>query len=120
MKKLLSTRNFKIYFYICLVGIEFLATTTTVHIEIVESMWDKSNHFIAFFVLYILLSFGYTNLTFIKKVMLLLIFGIQIELVQELIGRSQFSGFDLIADAIGIFIGLIVIFLKKHYNSWKL
>ena len=51
IKALFSSKSFLIYFFISLVAIEFLATTTTVHIELVESMWDKSNHFIAFFVL---------------------------------------------------------------------
>ena len=47
---------FRAMFFISIIAIEFLATTTTVHIEIVENIWDKANHFIAFFTLYILIS----------------------------------------------------------------
>ena len=116
---LFSARSFQIYFYICLIAIEFLATTTTVHIELVESMWDKSNHFMAFFVLYILLFLGYKNLTLVLKVVLLLAFGLQIEIVQELSGRSSFSVLDVFADSIGIVIGILAIHFFKQTKIYK-
>jgi len=119
IKRVFSPKSFQIYFYICLVAIEFLATTTTVHIELVENMWDKSNHFIAFFVLYILLSLGYQNLTFFSKVVLLLIFGLQIELVQEFSGRSHFSFLDIFADSVGIFTGTITIYFFKQTKFYR-
>jgi len=46
------TKLFQISFFICLISIEYLATTT-ISISIVENTWDKANHFFAFFVLYI-------------------------------------------------------------------
>ncbi|MDQ7068633.1 MAG: VanZ family protein [Sulfurimonas sp.] len=97
----------KALFFFTLISIEYLATTS-VHIGIVESMWDKSNHFTAFFTLYILLSLAYPQLPTLKKFFLLLIFGVQIELVQEFIGRSSFSALDVVADMIGIMIGVII------------
>ena len=45
-------------FFICIVAIEYLASTTR-EISVVTNSWDKANHFVAFMVLYILLSFGY-------------------------------------------------------------
>jgi len=71
----------KYSFYICIIAIEYLATTTQT-IEVVENSWDKANHFIAFMVLYILLSFGYKHLSLIKKIVILLAFAVQIEIVQ--------------------------------------
>lgn len=105
----------KVLFFFCLLSIEYLATTS-VHIGLVESMWDKSNHFIAFFVLYILLSLSYQELQIVKKFFLLLVFGVQIELVQELIGRSEFSVLDVLADSIGIIIGMTL----YHFFGAKL
>ena len=119
IKALINKRMFQVYLYICLVAIEFLATTTTVHIELVESMWDKSNHFIAFFVLYILLSLAYPKLTLAFKTVLLLAFGLQIELVQEFSGRSPFSSFDMLADSIGILIGIVTIYFLKQTKSYR-
>ena len=112
LHKLLSENFFRLYFFICLVAIEYLATTL-VHISVVESMWDKSNHFIAFFTLYVLLSFAFRNFALVKKVGVLLLFGVQIETVQQLIGRSAFSGLDLVADSVGILLGVIAYYLLK-------
>jgi len=98
---------FRIYFFITLVVIEFLATTT-IHIEVVESLWDKANHFSAFFVLYILLSYAYIKLSTIQKSLLLLAFGMQIEIVQSFIDGRFFSLLDVVADSVGILIGVVI------------
>ncbi|MDF1877639.1 VanZ family protein [Sulfurimonas sp. SAG-AH-194-L11] len=96
----------KILFFLCLVSIEYLATTS-IQISVVSSMWDKSNHFIAFFTLFILLSLSFHQLKNLKKFFYLLGFGIQIEIVQEFIGRSAFSVLDIVADIVGIILGMI-------------
>ena len=101
---------------ITLAVIEFLANTTTVHIKIVESMWDKANHFSAFFVLFILLSLAFKEMKIVIKVILLLSFGLQIEIVQYFIEGRDFSLMDVVADFIGILIGMI---LYKLYNVFK-
>ena len=107
-------RLFQVMFYICLAAIEFLATTT-IHIEIVESIWDKANHFTAFFVLYVLLSLGYKNLNIPRKILLLLAFGLQIEIVQSFIDGRYFSLFDVFADSVGIGLGILgVKFITSH------
>ena len=106
MRKILFSQNsFRIYFLICILAIEFLATTT-IHIEVVESTWDKANHFTAFFVLYILLTFAFKNLNLFVKVVFLVAFGLQIEIVQSFIDGRFFSLLDVIADSIGIVIGV--------------
>ena len=118
MKKILFNIKFlRLYFFITLLSIEFLATTRTNHIVLVEGMWDKLNHFIAFFVLYILLSLAYQNLNIFVKICLLLIFGLQIEVVQDLIGRSLFSSLDILADSIGI---LTIWSLKRFTKVFSL
>ena len=98
---------FQIMFFICLGVIEFLATTTQ-HIEIVSSIWDKANHFSAFFVLYILLSLAYRNLSLSYKVILLFLYAVQIEIVQIFIEGRFFSMLDIVADCIGVFFGFLI------------
>jgi VanZ family protein len=104
---------FQVAFYICLISILFLATTTTVHIEIVESMWDKANHFTAFFVLYILLSFAYQRLRVWHKVGLLVAYGIFIEVLQSFLPPRSASMLDIFADSVGIFMGISVLWIVK-------
>ena len=98
----------KLSFFICIVAIEYLATTT-LEIKPVQNSWDKANHFIAFMTLYVTLSLGYPKLEVVKKVMILLAFGLQIELVQYFLPNREFSLLDVVADGVGIFIGMIVV-----------
>lgn len=98
---------FKTAFIINFLVIEYLALTPQ-HIEVMEGLWDKQNHFIAFFVLFILLSFAYQHLSVVKKIGLLLLMGFQIEATQYFIPGRFFSLMDIVADSIGIIIGIIV------------
>ena len=101
-----NQKLFIVAFWFCLAVIEFLATTTT-HIEIVESMWDKSNHFIAFLTLYILLKLAY-DFSVLKTSFLLFLYGVQIEVVQSFIPGRFFSLLDVVADSIGIALGVVI------------
>ncbi len=94
-------------FYVCIVAIEYLATTT-LEIKPIQNSWDKANHFIAFFTLYVTLSFAYPKLEIVTKVLILLAFGIQIEYVQYFLPNREFSLFDIFADGVGIFMGMMV------------
>ena len=98
---------YKVLLFICFISIEFLSTTT-LEIEIVESIWDKANHFIAFFVLYILLSLSYKKLSIKIKVLLLTVYGLHIEIIQSFIDGRHFSLLDVVADIIGIAIGVVL------------
>ena len=96
----------KLLFYFTLAVIEYLATTTA-EIKLIESIWDKANHFSAFFVLYVLLSLAYTTLETRTKIVLLLLFGLQIEVVQSFIDGRYFSMLDVVADSVGILLGVL-------------
>ena len=112
MDKVLNTNLFKVMFFICLISIEYLATTTQT-IEIIESMWDKSNHFIAFFVLYVLMFFGFIKINLQTRIYILVAFAFQIEVVQYFIEGRFFSFLDIIADCIGIVLGIIALKVSK-------
>lgn len=114
--KMFHPYSFRLYLLITLLVIEFLATTT-IHIEVVESFWDKANHFSAFFVLYILLHFAYKNFNIATKILLLLAFGLQIEIVQSFIDGRYFSLLDIFADSIGILIGIVSLYLFQKIRK---
>ncbi len=94
-------------FLLTLLAIEFLATAT-VGIESVTLGWDKLNHLFAFIVLYILMSLAFRNLNMVYKVLLLFVFGLQIEIVQSFLPPREFSYLDLVGDILGIMFGLLV------------
>ena len=96
----------RVCFILSLVAIEYLATTT-IQIKPLEGSWDKLNHFIAFSTLYLLYSLGYKGVSDKIKVSVLIAFGLQIEIVQSFIPNRYFSLLDIVADIIGIAIGLL-------------
>ena len=104
----------KICFFAALLAIDILAFTPKSP-AIIENSWDKANHFLAFFVLYILLYRGY-EFKILKNLALLLAFGVQIELVQAFLPNRSFSLLDIVADMIGAGFGVIVVeILKRIY-----
>ena len=109
------SKYFKIALLICVLSIEYLATTTR-EIEIVSGMWDKSNHFMAFFVLYILLSFAYQHMKIFHKILWLMAFAIQIEVVQYFIEGRFFSFMDVVADTIGMLIGVVIFKFLSNFS----
>ncbi|MEA3353040.1 MAG: VanZ family protein [Campylobacterota bacterium] len=108
------SKFFAISFFICLISIEYLATTS-LDIKPIQNSWDKANHFIAFFILYMTLSLGYAKLDVVKKVLLLFIFGFQIELVQYFLPNREFSFLDIFADGVGVAFGVISYFLLMSF-----
>jgi len=116
LKMMMHSNSFRLALLLSILVIEFLATTT-IKIEVVSGIWDKANHFTAFFVLYILLSFAYSNLTIVQKFLLLIAYGLQIEIVQSFIDGRYFSLLDVVADSIGILLGIVfVVLLKKKFR----
>ena len=109
------SKKFQIMLVICFIAIEYLATTT-LEIKPLAHTWDKANHFTAFMTLYILLSLAYKHLSILMKIALLLAFGIQIEIVQYFIPGRDFSLFDVVADSVGIAIGIVVYYLYEKYR----
>jgi VanZ family protein len=96
----------KAIFFIVLIIIELLAFKGNDTLNITLG-WDKLNHGVAFMVLYILLSFASKRLNTTAKVLLLLVFAFQIEIVQYFLPYREFSLLDVVADMIGVGLGYL-------------
>ena len=107
-----------ISFFVALISIEYLATTQ-IEIKPLENSWDKANHLIAFFILFLLLIFSHFELKVSKVILLLLLYAIQIEVVQLFIPNRAFSMLDIFADSIGIFFGFVVYFVFSQRFIWS-
>jgi len=101
---------FRILLLLNVVAIEYLATSSS-HFKAIDTIWDKAKHSFAFFVLYILLTLAFRNIGAWKKVLILLIYGIQIEFIQHFIPNREASLFDIIANFIGIILGFLTTIL---------
>lgn len=96
---------FKLIFFITIIVIEYLATTSK-EFALIQNNWDKLNHMFAFFVLYFMLKLFF-NKQFSFNFIVLFIFAIQIELVQYFLPNRYFSLEDIVADLVGICLGYI-------------
>ncbi len=101
--------------------ITWLATTGQ-EMPAVASIWDKANHFVAFLVLSALLDFSQPRWPFGGvKILLLLAYGLAIELVQYFLPLRYFSLADLLADAVGIvvYISLLPLLRRSPLQRWR-
>jgi len=92
---------FRVLLAIALLAIFFLATTR-LKIPVAGDMDDKVNHVIAFFVLALLVDFSFPAWTFRTKVLVLIAYGLSIEITQAYLPYRSCSLFDLGADAGGL------------------
>lgn len=103
----MKTLLFKTLFYLNFFIIEYLALTPQ-HIEIIESFWDKQNHFVAFLALYLLLGLAYRDFSTAKKTAVMTFIAFQIEITQYFIPGRFFSLLDIASDAAGVIAGILV------------
>ena len=108
---------YKISLWICLVSIEFLALMPN-GIKLVTSKFNASGaieHMLAFVVLYILLHLAYRKSGVIQKVAWLLIFAIQLEIIQYFVPTRTVNVWDIVADMLGVVLIVIVLVIRKHF-----
>lgn len=108
----------KILFFTYLAIIFYLAVTPQ-EVDVVKNSWDKLNHFAAFFVLYVLLTFSFNKINIFYRFLISLSFGIFIEIIQYFLPNREFSLLDVLADVIGIILGILfvkIFFMIKKIN----
>lgn len=104
-----------------LLGISYLAFTPVSH-PVMEHLWDKSNHLFAFFVLAGLLDFSFPGTRFNgRKWLLLLAYGLLIEVVQYFIPNRYFSLLDVVADMAGVlvYVCTMPLLARMPWLSWR-
>lgn len=97
------------------IGLVTYFSTTPMDHAVSDSLNDKANHLIAFYVLSFLADFSFPRTRFgWRKIILVLAYGLAIEVIQFYLPYRMFSLLDLLADGAGILIfALSVPWLKK-------
>ncbi len=94
--------SFRVLLCFTLVIVTYLATTA-LEFTVVSSIYDKINHFVAFFVLALLLDFSFPNFNFnMFKIILLITYGFSLEMIQHFLPHRMFSLIDVLADIVGL------------------
>jgi len=100
----------KILFYTALIVIFILAVVPNYnYLPKVFSISDLLNHFMAFFVLSILLDYSYRYLKSAYKILILLGYGILIESVQYFIPYRKCSFLDLSIDGVAVLLYFLIV-----------
>ncbi|MEO5331780.1 MAG: VanZ family protein [Magnetococcus sp. YQC-5] len=102
----------KLIFWSCLIVVNLLAILPGEKIPniFIFNIWDKGQHFIAFFILALLGSWIFPWRT-LNLVIFLLLFGAGIECMQYFIPWRTAELFDFLADMLGILAGVAVAYL---------
>ncbi len=109
---------FRILFWLALVGSYISAVVPQDMAPKVGSLSDKSIHFIAFAVLTLLLRFSY-SITWLQTLLRLFIYAVFIEFSQYFTLNRSAELLDVVADVIGIVIGLLFYpFMKRLIMSY--
>ena len=97
---------FRVFFWLALLGSYIAAVVPQDMAPKVGSLSDKSIHFIAFAVLTLLLRFAY-SITWFQTFLLLFVYAVFIEFSQFFTPNRSAELLDVVADVIGIGIGLL-------------
>ena len=109
---------FRVFFWIALLGSCIAAVVPQDIAPQIGSLSDKSIHFIAFAVLTLLLRFAY-SITWFQTFLLLFIYAVFIEFSQLFTPNRSAELLDIVADVIGIGIGLLFYhFIKRLIMSY--
>ena len=109
-----TKRIFKVLFFIALIAVFILAMVDNDHVNITYNHADKIKHMSAFFTLSLLLNRASSSITArVRNMILLLLFGIFIEVAQLYFPHRESSISDVIADFAGIVLFQVLYTLLK-------
>lgn len=95
-------RWFRLLLGLLLITITYLAFTSQ-HYPVIERIWDKVNHVLAFAALAFASDFSFPQRQYDPaKILTLLAYGVAIELIQETLPYRDFELGDVGADAAGL------------------
>jgi VanZ family protein len=105
---------FRLALLTTVVAVTYLATTRQ-EIPVAKDISDKANHIVAFYVLTLLVDYSFPRKRLGRaKILVLLGYGVLIEITQSLLPDRTPSLFDLFADGVGIALYRLSLPVLKH------
>ncbi len=95
----------------------FFSLTPVEH-KVNESIGGNGEHFIAYFILFIIAKKVHTKSNYLTCAIICCIYSFSIECIQYFIPNRDFEGLDMIAGSLGIFLGVIIykLFIEKYFE----
>ncbi len=114
-------RKLIIGFYVIYVLIITYLSLTPIEHKISESIWDKASHFTAYLLLVIFIKRVHTRFNYLTCVITCFSYSFAIECIQYFIPNRQFDVLDMLANLLGMVLGVILYYLirEKCFNKWR-
>ena len=104
--------------FLYLLAILYLATSTSTGFFI-DNLWDKLKHTTSFFVLYILLDIALYKRSSLQLFLGAFLYGVGIEIVQSFLPYREASNLDILANLVGIILGMLLLLALKQMGKYK-
>ena len=116
--KIIQMRKLIICFYVLYVLMITYFSLTPIEHEVSESIWDKASHFIAYLILFIIAKKVHTKFNYLTCAIICCVYAFSIECIQYFIPNRDFEGIDMLANALGIFLGVLIykLFIEKYFE----
>lgn len=114
-------RKLIIGFYVLYVFIITYFSLTPIEHKIVESIWDKAAHLIAYMLLVIIIKVVHIRFNYLSCVVICCSYSFIIECIQYFIPNRQFDILDMLANILGTLLGVIIYYLiiEKCFSKWS-
>jgi VanZ family protein len=114
-----SINLFRLALVLAFVAITYLATTG-IDLKTSGNVTDKIGHLMAFYMLAFILDFSFPRMQFdVRKIVILFVYGLMLEMIQYYLPYRTFSLFDLGSDGAGILLYLMSMPLLKRFRYLK-
>ncbi len=116
--KIIQMRKLIIGFYVLYGLIITYFSLTPIEHKVSESIWDKASHFIAYLILFIIAKKVLTKFNYLTCAIICCIYSFSIECIQYFIPNRHFEGIDMLANVLGICLGVIIykLFIEKYFE----
>ncbi len=104
-------RKLTIGVYVIYVLIITYLSLTPVEHKVSESTWDKSSHFIAYLILFIIVKKVHTRSNYLSCAIICFIYSFILECIQYFIPNRCFEVLDMLANALGTSLGVAIYYL---------
>jgi VanZ family protein len=116
-------RKIIISFYVFYVLIITYFSLTPIEHKIPENIWDwdKASHFTAYLLLAMFVKKVHVRFSYLTCVITCFSYSFAIECIQYFIPNRQFDVLDMLANLLGMVLGVIIYYLirEKFFNKWR-
>jgi len=101
--------------------ITYLSLTPIEHKVVSERLWDKASHFLAYLILFIIVKKVHTKSSYLTCAIICFVYSFILECIQYFIPNRYFDVLDMLANALGTALGVVIynLLIEKFLDKSK-